>query len=102
MPLLLTMFAIPMRFSSPVSLLAVSILAGSGLAIHTALANTDLLRVVILARGTLLGTKIGTRMLIGKKVNEKNLKIVLAVLLFGVSMVFFIDLYFFPLIRFHG
>ena len=41
-------------------------------------------------------------MLIGKKGNEKNLKIVLAVLLFGVSMVFFIDLYFFPLIRFHG
>ncbi|MEE8131949.1 MAG: sulfite exporter TauE/SafE family protein [Nitrososphaerales archaeon] len=100
MPLLLAFFAIPVRFASPVSLLAVAILAGSGLVIHTALANTDFLRAAILAGGTLLGTRIGTRMLISKKLNEKTLKRLLAGLLFGVSAVFFIDLYFFPLIRF--
>ena len=80
--------------------MAVAILAGSGLVIHTALANTDFLRAAILAGGTLLGTRIGTRMIISKKLNEKTLKRLLAGLLFGVSAVFFIDLYFFPLIRF--
>ena len=102
MPLLLAMFTIPVRLSSPVSLLAVAILAGSGLAIHTALGNTDFLRAALLAGGTILGTRMGTRMLIGKKIKEKNLKRVLAIVLFGVSVVFFIDLCFFPLIRFHG
>ena len=102
MPLLLALFTIPVRFASPVSLLAVAVLAGAGLVIHTVLANTDLLNGVILAGGTLLGTKLGTKMVIGKKLNEKILKQLLAGLLFGVSAVFFIDLYFFPLIRFHA
>ncbi|NMJ86420.1 MAG: sulfite exporter TauE/SafE family protein [Thaumarchaeota archaeon] len=100
MPLLLAMFVIPVRFSTPVSLLAVAILAGSGLIIHTALANTDFLPAIILAGGTLLGTRMGTKTVIGKKIKEKNLKNVLAIMLFGVSAVFFIDLYFFPLIGF--
>jgi uncharacterized membrane protein YfcA len=101
MPLLLTVLLIPMRLSSPISLLAVAILAGSGLAIHTALGNTDFVRAALLASATIFGTKIGTTRVISKKVKEKNLKRALVAVLFGVSIVFFIDLYFFPLVRFH-
>lgn len=102
MPLLLAILAIPMRYSAPISLLAVAILAGTGFAIHTTLDNTDFVRAAVLASATILGTKMGTPILIGKKVKEKNLRRALAMVLFGVSIVFFIDLYFFPLVRFHG